>query len=87
LKASVVLRKQYLSWRFLFPSPPPLKKRNKDSSQNPTLQTYSSPKHPGTDAKEDPHHQSRVNVRLSMFIKTSFHRATKSNTTHLSITG
>ena len=63
------------------------KKRNNDSSQNPTLQTPSSPKHPGTDAGEDPHHQSRANVRLSMLIKPSFHRATKSNTTHLSRTG
>ena len=58
------------------------KKRNNDSSQNPTLQTHSSPKHPGTDAGEDPHHQSRANVRLSMLIKPSFHRATKSNTAH-----
>jgi hypothetical protein len=33
------------------------KKRNNVSSQNPTLQTPSSPKHPGTDAREDPPHQ------------------------------
>ncbi len=69
------------------PLPPPPKKRNNDSSQNPTLQTHSSPKHPGTNTKEDPHHQSRANVRLIMLIKPSFHRATKSNTTHLSRTG
>jgi hypothetical protein len=33
------------------------KKRTNVSSQNPTLQTPSSPKHPGTDAREDPPHQ------------------------------
>ena len=58
------------------------KKRNNDSSQNPTLQTPSSPKHPGTDAGEDPHHQSRANVRLSMLIKPSFHQRSR-NTTRL----
>ena len=33
------------------------KKRTTVSYQNPTLQTPSSPKYPGTDAREDPHHQ------------------------------
>jgi hypothetical protein len=33
------------------------KKRTTVSSQNPTLQTPSFPKHPGTDATEDPPHQ------------------------------
>ena len=33
------------------------KKRTNVSSQNPTLQTPSSPKHPGTDTREDPPHQ------------------------------
>ena len=56
------------------------KKRNNDSSQNPTLQTPSSPKHPGTDTGEDPHHQSRANVRLSMLIKPSFHQRNQSTT-------
>ena len=32
-------------------------KRSTVSNQNPTLQTPSSPKHPGTDSREDPHHQ------------------------------
>ena len=57
------------------------KKRNNDSSQNPTLQTPSSPKHPGTDAGEDPHHQNRANVRMSMLIKPSFHQRSR-RTTH-----
>ena len=46
------------------------------------LQTPSSPKHPGTDAGEDPHHQSRANVRLRMLIKSSFHQRNR-NTTRL----
>ncbi len=33
------------------------KKRTTVSSQNPTLQTPSSPKYPGTDAREEPPHQ------------------------------
>ena len=33
----------------------PLKKRTVVSYQNPTLQTPSSPNHPGTDTGEDPH--------------------------------
>ncbi len=44
------------------------KKKKTVSFQNPTLLTPSSPKHPGTDAEEDPHHQSRVKLRLSMLI-------------------
>ncbi len=79
--------KAVLALALPLPLPLPPKKRNNDSSQNPTLQTHLSPKNPGTHVKEDPHHQSRANVRLSMLIKSSFHRATKSNTTHLSFTG
>ena len=36
---------------------PPTPKKTTVSYQNPTLQTPSSPKHPGTDAREVPHHQ------------------------------
>ena len=56
------------------------KKRNNDSSQNPTLQTPSSPKHPGTDAGEDPHHQSRANVRLSADVVTGWSEGNHSPT-------
>ena len=59
-------------------SSPPTPKKNNVSSHNPKLQTPSSPNHPGTDSGDNPHHQSRVNVRLSMLIKPSFYRETKS---------
>ena len=39
------------------PIPPTPPKKITVSYQNPTLQTPSSPKHPGTDAREDPPHQ------------------------------
>jgi hypothetical protein len=40
------------------------KKRTNVSSQNPTLQTPSSPKHPGTDAREDPPHQKPSEITV-----------------------
>ena len=42
------------------------KKRTTVSYQtlNPTLQTPSSPKHPGTDAREDPHHQMTREITI-----------------------
>ena len=72
--------------RLLFPTYPK-RKQCLLPVLNPKLQTPSSPKHPGTDAREDPHHQSRAKLRLSMLTKPSFRRATKPNTTHLSHTG
>ncbi len=41
-----------------------LKKRTTVSSQNPTLQTPSSPKHPGTDVREDPPHQKSCEITV-----------------------
>jgi hypothetical protein len=40
------------------------KKRTTVSSQKPTLQTPSSPKHPGTDAREDPLHQKSHEITV-----------------------
>jgi hypothetical protein len=40
------------------------KKRTTVSSQNPTLQIPSSPKHPGTDSREDPPHQKPSEITV-----------------------
>ena len=46
------------------------KKRTTVSYQNPTLQTPSSPKNPGTDAREDPHHQMTREITVEHAHKT-----------------
>ena len=46
------------------------KKRTTVSYQNPTLQTPSSPNHPGTDSGEDPHHQKSREITVEHTHKT-----------------
>ena len=43
------------------------KKNTTVSYQNPTLQTPSSPKHPGTDTGEDPHHQKPSEITVEQY--------------------
>ena len=49
---------------------PPTPKKTTVSYQNPTLQTPSSPKHPGTDVREDPHHQMTREITVEHAHKT-----------------
>ena len=48
----------------------PPKKRTTVSYQNPTLQTPSSPKHPGTDSRKDPPHQKPRDITVDHAHKT-----------------
>ena len=48
----------------------PPKKRTTVSYQNPTLQTPWSPKHPGTGAGEDPHHQKPSEITVESVHKS-----------------
>ena len=59
------------------------KKRTTVSYQNPTLQTPSSPKHPGTDAGEDPHHQKTREVNVEHDHKALFPPTKPEHDTHL----